>query len=67
MKIWNKRALQQITLNHLPDIDFQHLMNLYEKSTGKPYSNLVNDTALASYNHLCFRKNLLENYKKLIN
>ena len=33
MKIRNKRALQQISFNHLSHIDFQDLMNLYEKCT----------------------------------
>ena len=30
VEIPNKRELQQITFNHLSDIDFQDLMNLYE-------------------------------------
>ena len=41
-------------------------MNLYKKCTGKPYSFLVIDTALASDNPLRFRKNLLERISKLI-
>ena len=60
MKIPNKRDLQQIAFNYLSDIDFQDFMNLYKKSTAKPYSCLVNDTTLASDNSLHFRKNLLE-------
>ena len=36
MKIPNKRELQQITLNHSSDIDFQDFMNLYKKFTAKP-------------------------------
>ena len=60
MKIPNKRELQQIAFNHSSDIDFQDFMNLYKKSTAKPYSCLVNDTTLASDNSLHFRKNLLE-------
>ena len=31
MKIPNKRELQQIAINHLSDIDFQNVMNLYKK------------------------------------
>ena len=37
MKIWNKRELQQITFDHLSDIDFKVFMNLYKKCTVKPY------------------------------
>ena len=60
MKIPNKRELQQIALNHSSDIDFKDFMNIYNKSTKKPYSFLVNDTTLPSDNPLRFRKNLLE-------
>ena len=60
MKIPNKRELQQIAFNHSSDIDFQDFMNLYIKSTAKPYSFLVIDTTLPSDNSLRFRKNLLE-------
>ena len=59
MKIHNKRELQQIALNHSSDIDFKDFMNIYNKSTKKPYSFLVNDTTLPSDNPLRFRKNLL--------
>ena len=31
MKIPNKRELQQIALNHSPDIDFNDFMNIYKK------------------------------------
>ena len=59
MKIPNKRELQQIALNHLPDIEFKYFMNIYKKCTKEPYSFLVNDTTLPSDNPLRFRKNLL--------
>ena len=60
MKIPNKRELQQIALNHLPDIDFKGFMKIYKKCTAEPYSFFVIDTALSSDNPLRFRKNLLE-------
>ena len=60
MKIPNKRELQKIVFNHLSDIDFQDLKNLYKKCTAKPYSFLVINTTLTSNNSLHFRKNLLE-------
>ena len=40
-------------------------MNL-QKCTSEPYSFSVNDTTLASNNHLSFRRNLLERIQKLI-
>ena len=60
MKIQNKTELQQVAFNHSSDVDFQDFMNLYKICTGKPYSFLVIDTALASDNSSRFRKNLLE-------
>ena len=59
MKIPNKRELQQIALNHSSDIDFKDFMNVYKICTAKPYSFLVNDTTISSYDPLRFRKNLL--------
>ena len=47
MKFPNKRELQQIAFNHLPDIDFKDFMNLFKKCTAKPYSILVIDATLA--------------------
>ena len=60
MKIPSKRELQQIALNHSLDIDLKDFMKIYKRCTAKPYSFLVNDTALPSDNHLRFRKKLLE-------
>ena len=62
MKIPNKRELQQIALNHSPDIDFKNFMKIYKKYTKEPYSFLVNDTTLPSDDPLRFRKNLLRQY-----
>ena len=52
--------LQQISFNHSSDVVFKDFINLYEKSTAKPYSFLVIDATLAYDNILCFRKNLLQ-------
>ena len=60
MKISNKYKLQHVAFNNSLDIDFKDFMNLYKKSTAKPFSSLVIDTTLAYDNPLCFRKNLLE-------
>ena len=60
MKIPNKGDLQKTTFNHSSNIEFQDFMNLYKKSSTKPYSFLVIDTTLASDDPLLFRKNLSE-------
>ena len=60
MKIPNKQELQQISFNHLSDIDFKNVMNLYKKCTAKSYSFLVIDVPFALCNLLYFRKNVLE-------
>ena len=44
IKIPNKRELQQIASNHLPDIDSKDFMKLYKDFTKEPYSFFVNDT-----------------------
>ena len=60
MKIPNKRERQQITFNHLLDIDFRDFTNFYKKCTARPYSFLVIDTTLTSDLSSYFRTNLLE-------
>ena len=59
MKIPNKGELQQIALNHSPDIDFKDFMKIYKKCTTEPYSFLVNDTTLPSDDPLRVKENLL--------
>ena len=58
MKVPNKRELQQITINHSPDINTKDFVNIYRKCIDEPYSFLVNDTTLTSDDPLRFRKNL---------
>ena len=60
MKIPNKQELQQITINHSSNFEFQESMNLYKRCTKKSNSFFVIDTTLASDNPLYFKKNLLE-------
>ena len=60
MNIPNKRELQQIVYNHSSDIVLKDFMNLYKKSSSKPYSFLIIDATLVSDNPVRFRKNLLE-------
>ena len=66
VKFPNKQELQQTAFNHLSDIDFKDFINLSKTCTAKPYSFLVFDATLASYNSLCFKKNLLKRIWKLI-
>ena len=56
MEIPNKRELQQVTLNHLANIDF---MKLYKDYTKESFSFLVNDANSLSDNPLIFKKHLL--------
>ena len=60
MRIPNKTELQQISINHLSDVDFKDFMKIYKKCTAEPYSILVHDTTLPSDNSLRFRKKILE-------
>ena len=59
-KIPNKRELQEIARNYSSDIKTEDFINVYRECTAKPYSFLVNDTALASDNPLRFRKLFLK-------
>ena len=56
MKIPSRREFQEISMNHLTDIDIKDFMNFFKKCTAKPYSLLVNDTTLPPDNLLRFRK-----------
>ena len=60
MEIPNERKVQQIAINHSPDIDFIDFMNFQKKCTTKPYCLLVNDTTLPLDTSFPFRHNLLE-------
>ena len=58
LNIPNKRELQQIAINHSPDINTKDFIEIYRKCTDKKYSLLVIDTTVSSNNLLRFRKNL---------
>ena len=60
MKINNNRELQNIAINHSPDIDYKGFIKIYRKCTNKPYNFLTIDTTLPSSNSLRFRKNLFD-------
>ena len=50
MRIHNKRELQNITINHSADIDYEHILKIYS------YSFLTIDTTLPADNLMRFRK-----------
>ena len=50
MKIANKRELQQIASNHLPEIDFKDFTKFYKEHATEPYSFLVNDATWSADN-----------------
>ena len=63
MKINNRKELQNIAINHSPDIDYNDFVKTYRKCTRKPYSFLTIGTTLPASDPLRFRKNLLSSYK----
>ena len=63
LKINNKRELQNITINHSGNIDYQDFMKIYRESTKEPYNYLTIDTTLPASDPLRFRKKLSNSYK----
>ena len=60
MKIYNKRELQNIAINHCADIDYKDFIKIYRECTKEPYSFLTIDTTLPDSDPLKFRKKLFE-------
>ena len=48
--------IAKIAINHSSNIKTKDFINIYRECTAKPYSFLLNDTKLESYNPLRFRK-----------
>ena len=63
VKINNKRALQNIAINHSADIDYKDVLKIHRECTKEPYSFLTIDTTLPTSDPLKFRKNLFFSYK----
>ena len=59
MRINNRKELQNITINHSADIDYNDSMKIYREFTIEPYFYLTIDTTLSAGDPLRFRKNLL--------
>ena len=58
MEISSKRELQNIAINHSPDIDYKGFMKIYRECTKEPFDFLTVDTTLPASNPLRLRKNL---------
>ena len=63
MEINNKRELQNITINHSTNIDYQDSKNIYREYTKEPYNFLTIDSELPAGDLSRFRKNLFDSYK----
>ena len=63
MKIYNKRELQNIAINHSADIDYQDFIKIYRECTKEPYNCLTRDTKLPASDPLRFRKSLFDSYE----
>ena len=57
MKIPNKRAFQQVIINHSLYNHLKGFINLYKKCTAEPYSLVVKDTTIESDSPIRFRCN----------
>ena len=62
-KINNKRELQNITINHSADIDYQDFIKSYRECIKEPYNFLTIDTKLPASDPLRFRKKLFDSCK----
>ena len=60
MKINNKRELQNITINHSADSDYQDFIKIYKECTKEPYNFMTIDTTLPASDPLRFRKNVFD-------
>ena len=57
MKIYNRRELQQIAIDHSPDIDYKDFLKIYRNCAKEPYSFLTINTKLPVDNSMRFRNN----------
>ena len=67
MKINNRKELQNITINHSADIDYNDFMKIHRECTKEPYSFLTINTTSPASNPPRFRKDLFHSYKNDIN
>ena len=61
MKIYNKRELQKIPINHSADIDYKDFKMAYRECTSESYSFLAIDTTLPANDPLILScKNIVD-------
>ena len=56
-KVYNRKELQEIAIDHSADIDYKIFLKIYRNCTKEPYSFLIINTTLSSSDPLKFRKN----------
>ena len=56
-KVYNRKELQEIAIDHSADIDYKNFLKIYRNCTKEPYSFLTINTTLSSSDPLKFRKN----------
>ena len=59
MKINKKRELQNISIDHSADTDYQEFMKSYRECTNEPFNFLRTDTKLPASNPLRFKKHFV--------
>ena len=59
-KINNRKELQNIAINHSPDIDYKDFITIYRECSKEPHNIFTIDTTFASRNSLRFIKNLFD-------
>ena len=64
MKIINRKELQNVSINHSADNDYNDFMRIYRECTNKPFNFLTIDTTLPASDPLRFRKNLFDSLSK---
>ena len=57
IKIYNRRELQQIAIDHSADIDYKYFVKICRNCKREDYSLLTVDTTLPTDNPIRFRKN----------
>ena len=62
MKIHNKRELQNITINHSADVDYQDFKKIYRECTKEPHNFSTIDTTLPASDPLRFKKKIFDSY-----
>ena len=60
MRIYNRKELQNIAINHSADIDYKDFIKIYRECAKEPYNFLTIDTTIPASNPLRFTKKLFD-------